>query len=113
MRRTAGARAGRRPGKVAALVALCLVPITGMAAIVFDLGMLRDDRRCAVVAADAAALAAVTDLYNNWNTNAGEDKTGTAVKSAKTTAAANGFPNSGDTTVTVNVYPSNYQQGPH
>jgi len=111
---TAGARAGGRPGKVAVLVAFCLVPITGMAALVFDLGLLRDDRRRAVVAADAAALAAATDLFNNWNTNAGEDKTGTAVKSAKTTAAANGFTDgAGGATVTVYVYPSNYQQGPH
>jgi hypothetical protein len=85
-----------------------------MAALVFDVGLLRDDRRRAVVAADAAALAAVTDLYNNWNTNAGVDKSGTAVKSAKTTAAANGFTDgSGGATVTVNVYPDNYQQGPH
>jgi hypothetical protein len=111
---TAGARAGRRPAKVAALVALSLVPITGMAALVFDLGLLRDDRRRAVVAADAAALAAATDLFNNWNTYSGEDKDGTAVKSAKTTAAANGFTDgSGGVTVTVNVYPSNFQQGPH
>jgi Flp pilus assembly protein TadG len=93
-------------------VALCLVPIIGMGVLVFDVGLLRDERRCPVVAADAAALAAVTDLYTNWNKNAGVDK-GSAVESAKTTAAANGFPNSGNSTVTVNVYPSNYQQGPH
>src|ERR1700722_30271 len=91
----------RRPGKVAPLVAVCLVPIMGMAALVFDLGMLRDERRCAVVAADSAALAAATDLYTNWNTNAGVDTSGSAVTSAKTTAAANGFPNSGNTTVNV------------
>jgi hypothetical protein len=113
MRMTAAACASRRPAKVAVLVACCLIPITGMAALVFDLGALRDDRQRAVLAADAAALAGATDLYNNWNTNEGVDASGSAVQSATTTAAANGFSNSDNATVTVNVYPSNYQGGPH
>jgi hypothetical protein len=83
----------------------------GMGALVFDIGLLRDERRRCVVATDAAALAAATDLYTNWNKNAGVDKDGTAAKSAKTTATANGFTDGDDTTVTVNVYPSNYQGG--
>src|SRR5262249_20852988 len=60
--------------------------------------------------ADAAALAAAVDLYQNYPTNGGVDQNGTARQSALTTAAAMGYPNDGDTsTVTVNVPP---QSGP-
>ena len=79
----------RRPGNVAPLVALCLIPITGIAALVMDIGLLRDQRRQAVRAADAAALAGATDLFTNYRANWGKDVDGTAVKSALTTAAGN------------------------
>ncbi len=103
----------RRPANVAPLVAFCLVPIMGIAALVMDIGLLRDERRQAVTAADAAALAGATDLFTNYTKNAGVDKSGTAVKSALTTAKANGFAQNGsNSTVTVNVNPSNYQGGP-
>src|SRR5258708_22196278 len=98
----------RRPGNVAPLVALCLIPITGIAALVMDIGLLRDQRRQAVRAADAAALAGATDLFTNYSANGGKDVNGTAAKSARTTAAANGFPQG----VTVTVWPNNYHGGP-
>jgi hypothetical protein len=110
---TVRGRSVRREGKVIVLVSLCLVPIFGMLALVIDLGVLRDDRRRAVVAADASALAAATDLYTNWNQYQGVDTQGTAVRSAKTTAAANGFADGGTTTVTVNVYPGKFSGGPN
>jgi hypothetical protein len=103
----------RRLANVAPLVALCLIPITGIAALVMDIGLLRDQRRQAVTAADAAALAGATDLFANYSINGGKDKYGTAVKSALTTAAANGFPqNGGNSTVTAKAWPDNYQGGP-
>jgi hypothetical protein len=106
-------RHGRRRGSVVTLVAVCLIPVLGVTALVLDLGVLRDDRRRAVVAADAAALAGAVDLFTHYYQNAGTDPSGTAVKSAKTTAAANGFVNDGvQTTVTATTWPNNYQGGP-
>ncbi len=103
----------RRLGSVAPLVGLCLIPIMGVAALVFDIGILRDQRRQAVRAADAAALAGATDMFKYYGVNHGNDKNKTAVQSALTTAAANGFPqNGGTSTVTVTVWPNNYQAGP-
>jgi Flp pilus assembly protein TadG len=105
--------ARRRSGSVAPLVALSLIPVMGIAALVIDIGVLRDERRQAVRAADAAALAGATDLFTNYSANGGKDKNGTAVKSALTTAAANGFPQNGNnSSVTVTVWPNNYQGGP-
>src|SRR6516165_2682386 len=103
----------RRPGSVAPLVALFMIPILGMAAIVIDIGLLRDQQQRAVTAADAAALAGATELFKSYNTYGGKDHNNAAVNSALTTAAANGFPQDGsDTNVTVNVWPNNYQGGP-
>jgi hypothetical protein len=91
---------------VACLLAVSIVPLLGIAAIALDGGLLLSDRRGAQRAADAAALAAAVDLFNNYTTNKGVDVNGTAAKSAITTAAANGFPNNGTTsTVTVHIPP--------
>ena len=94
-----------RIGAVAPLVALCLVILLGIVAIALDGGVLLDQRRQAQAAADAAALAAAVDLYQNYPTNGGVDRGGTAVKSALTTAAAMGYDNDdgNNTIVTVNV----------
>jgi hypothetical protein len=95
------------------MLAVSLVPILGITALVLDCGVLRDDRRQAVVAADAAALAGATDLFTYYATNGGADPQGTAVLSAKTIAAANGFANDGvNSTVTATTWPGNYQDGP-
>jgi Flp pilus assembly protein TadG len=96
-----------RRAKVAALVALCLVPVMGFVAIAVDGGNLMSDRRQAQRAADCAALAAATDFYKNWPTQAGSDPSGTAKQSALTTAKANGYNNDGtNSTVTVNIPPT-------
>jgi hypothetical protein len=95
-----------RRGHTVVLVAVCLIPITGIVAVVVEGGLLMSDRRQAQRAADNAALAAATDLFTNWNKNAGADPKGTASQSAVTTAAGNGFNNDGtDSTVTVNIPP--------
>jgi hypothetical protein len=80
--------------------------IMGIVAIALDGGLLFDSRRYAQATADAAALAAAVDLYQNYPHNSGVDTNSTALKSALTTAAAMGYKNDKDTsTVTVNIPP--------
>jgi hypothetical protein len=96
----------KRSGQVALLVAMCFTAVMGVLAITVDGGLLFDHRRRAQAAADAAALAAADDLYNNYRTNKGKDTGGTAKASALSTASANGFNNDGTTnSVTVNIPP--------
>jgi len=97
----------RRRGTVAVLVALSLTAVVGVAAIAMDGGLLQDESRRAQAAADAAALAAAIDLYNNYQTNAGLDpKPYTGSASALSNAAANGYANDGTRSiVTVNIPP--------
>ena len=91
---------------MAILVAASLLSLLGIAALVLDGGVLMAERRHAQAVADAAALAAACDLYANYSTNNGLDPSGTAAKSAKSTAAADGYANDGTTsTVTVNIPP--------
>jgi hypothetical protein len=95
-----------RRGHTLVLVVLCLIPITGVVAIVVDGGLLMSERRHVQRAADSAALAAATDLFTNAKTNSGTDPNGTGKQSALTTAKANGVANDGTTsTVTVNIPP--------
>jgi hypothetical protein len=89
---------------VASLVAVSLVGLLGVVAIALEGGLLFETRRHIQAAADAAALAAATDLYENYLANKGADPDGNATKSAKTTAAANGY-SSTNATVTVNIPP--------
>lgn len=106
MIRTPSALRRRRHGKVVVLVALCLTGMVGVVSIALDGGVLLDDQQQLQATADAAALAAATDLYTNYPTNQGADPKGTAAQSAQTTAAANGFTNgTNGTTVTVNIPP--------
>ena len=96
----------KRKGNVAALTALCLTGIVGIAAIALDGGLLQHDRRVAQASADAAALAAADDLYINWQSSGGLDPTGTAKNLALAIASANGFNNDGiNSIVTVNIPP--------
>jgi hypothetical protein len=79
----------------------------GLVAIALDGGLLLDDRRSCQAAADAAALAAVEDLYYNWQGNKGQDTLGSASKAALANAAANGYNNDGvSSIVTVNIPPT-------
>jgi Flp pilus assembly protein TadG len=81
--------------------------LMGVAAVALDGGLLLDQRRRLQAVADAAALAAATDLYKNYRTNNGADGGGTAKASALATAAADGFSNDGThSVVTVNIPPA-------
>jgi Flp pilus assembly protein TadG len=106
MRRTLSAPLRRRPAKVVVFVALCLTGMVGVVALAVDGGVLLDDQQQLQAAADAAALAAATDLFTNYLANQGADSSGTAAQSAQNTAAANNFTNgSNGATVTVNIPP--------
>src|SRR5947209_3815672 len=87
-------RAPRR-GMIAVAVALCMVVLFGVVAIALDGGGLLAERRHAQATADAAALAAACDLYDNYWANNGADPSGTARASALKTAASNGYANDG------------------
>jgi hypothetical protein len=91
---------------VTAQIALSMAVLLGVLALVTDGGILLVERRHAQATADAAALAAGSDLYANWNTNGGADTSGSAQSSALGVASANGYSNDGTTsTVTVNIPP--------
>jgi hypothetical protein len=92
----------RRDGFVAAKVGLCLTVIVGIVAINLDGGRLMDERRRALAAADAAALAAGANLYKHFWTAGGLDTSGAASAAAVQSAAGNGYPSSA---VTVNIPP--------
>jgi hypothetical protein len=96
----------RRRGNALAVMGVCLIVIVGALALVFDGGLLMNERRHAQSVADGAALAAAYSLYNNYSTNQGLDPNGTAVTLARTVASDNGYANDGTTsTVTVNIPP--------
>jgi len=96
----------RRPGAVVVMVAVCLTLLMAILAISLDGGSLLAERRHAQATADAAALAAASDLYEKYWTNSGLDLNGTAVASALRTAADNGYSNDGSVSrVTVHVPP--------
>jgi hypothetical protein len=96
----------RRRGIIAVFVALCLIAITGIVAISIDGGLLYLELRNARMTADAAAMAAACDLYQNYPTNQGTDPKGTAATAATTVAASNGYTNDGtNSIVAVNIPP--------
>jgi Flp pilus assembly protein TadG len=95
-----------RRGTVAIVVAVSLTALLGVLAIALDGGILLTERRGAQSTADAAALAAAADLYNNYTANQGVDVNGTAKQAALSLASANGYTNDGvNSTVTVNIPP--------
>src|SRR6185437_755387 len=97
---------GRRRGVIAVFVAVCLIAITGMVAIAIDGGMLYLELRTARMTADAAAMAAACDLYQNYPTYQGVDTPGTGAAAALSAASANGYTNDGvNSIVTVNIPP--------
>jgi hypothetical protein len=100
-------KSNNRRGTVAVLVTISLVAILGVLALALDGGLMMDNYRGVQSAADAAALAAADDLYNDYATNNGADTSGDAKTSALSTAAANGYNNDGVTNiVTVNIPPT-------
>ena len=72
----------KRRGIVAPLVAFLLIGLLGAAAFALDGGFIQDDNRSVQAAADAAALAAATELAN-YGTAANAETSG------QTTALAN------------------------
>jgi hypothetical protein len=96
------ARPARR-GNVCLLVAFSLVFIVGAAAIAIDGGLLMDDLQKLQAAADASALAGATELFKNWQSDNGLDRSNMARDAALDLAATNGFPNDGtDSVITPN-----------
>jgi len=95
----------RRPGKVVVMVAVSLVMLMGFVALSLDGGLLLDQRRKTQSTSDAAALAAAGQLYYNYTFDLGFDPSGRAKQAALDTAAANGYKNGVDCTVTVNIPP--------
>src|SRR5579871_459390 len=94
----------RRPGGVTAWVVLSISVLIGLLAIGLDGGRLMEERRHVQMAADAAALAAATDLYNHYYPNQGLDPSHTARDAALASALANGYANDGSlSVVTVHV----------
>ena len=96
-------RNGRsRAAAILVWLALSLAVIVGILAIDLDGGRLLEERRLVQSAADAAALAAGMNLYGNYWTNNGQDRTGAAAAAALTAASANGISSNN---VTVNIPP--------
>jgi Flp pilus assembly protein TadG len=80
-----------RRGSVTVEVAVLAPVLVAIMAFAVDGGMAFQEKRKAQACADAAALAAATDLYSNWPANSGTDTNGTALSSAQTTIVANGY----------------------
>lgn len=96
-----------RRGATAVLVAVSLVGVISVVALAIDAGMLFDTRRSVQAAADAAALSAADDLFNNYSKHMGLDPSGSGKASALSTAKSNGFSNDGvQSVVTVHIPPS-------
>ena len=100
-----------RRGIIAVFVALCLVALVGMAAISVDGGLLYLEQRRAQAGADAAAMAAACDLFENYPTDSGRDTGHTAVAAALACATGNGYTNDRTTSaVDVDIPP---KSGPY
>src|SRR4051812_46865810 len=100
-------QAAGRPGAVVFWVLICLSVLIGVVALSLDGGRMMDERRHAQVAADAAALSAAIELYNNYNADQGTDPQNVARNAALQSAVSNGYGNDGQSSVvTVNVPPT-------
>jgi Flp pilus assembly protein TadG len=103
---SARAKTSQRHGVVLPATAFAMVVLIGVTAIVMDGGLLLADKRQCQSAADAAALAAAIDLFENFEKNYGADPSGTAATSAAKTATDNGFTDGvNGKTVKVNIPP--------
>ena len=97
-------RQSDRRGNVVVIVAFSLVAIFGVIALAIDGGLLLDNRRHVQATADAAALAAASDMFKNYTTYYGVDTKGTAESSALTFIQENGYTDE-NSKVTVNIPP--------
>src|SRR2546423_3459624 len=97
----------RRRGAIVPWLLLGAGVIIGVVALGTDGGRMLQERRRAQAAADAAALAAGADLYQNHWTYFGKDPGGTAHAAALKLAAPNGYANAGlNSLVNVNIPPT-------
>lgn len=109
MRCPSFSRFNARRGAVAAQMTLSMSVLLAVAALALDYGILLLERRQAQASADAASLAAATELYNSYGTNSGVDPgpDHPAATNGRAVADANGYTN--DTTnsvVTINIPPT-------
>lgn len=97
----------RRRGAVAILVAVAMTALLSIVALSLDGGTLLAERRHAQATADAAAMSAASELFQNYWTDSGADNEDhTAKASALATALANGYEEDGEnSTVEVNIPP--------
>jgi hypothetical protein len=92
---------------VVIVVAVSLIVLLGITAITVDGGMLYNELRKVRATADAAAMAAACDLFENYPKNQGLDPANKAHDIARNVAASNGYRHNGTTcTVTVSIPPS-------
>jgi len=96
----------QRRGSMLIWLLLSLTVIVGVVALGMDGGRLFEQRRHIQSTADAAALAAATQLYEHHASDQGLDNSGAAAEAALSIAAANGCSNDGiNSSVTVNIPP--------
>ena len=102
----------QRRGAVAILVAVLLPVLLGFLALTLEGGLSRDTRRRVQGAADAAALAAATELFSHYpaiedSNFSNGDPGGAGAAAAMASAAVNGFADGdGRSTVVVNLPPA-------
>jgi len=87
-----------RKGAVTVTAALCLSAFLGVLALAIDGGLWMAERRRAQAAADSAALAAASVLYERFNADKGLDPTGKAKAAAIEYAEKYGYTNDETTT---------------
>lgn len=105
-------KAHRRTGAVIVLVAVSLVVLLSIVALALDGGGLLDRRRSVQSTADAAAVAAATELFRNYPTYKGLDGNGAAKSRALAIAAANGYNNDGtNSVVQIRTSPETFSGG--
>src|SRR5687767_7757334 len=94
---TGSARNGSRRGAILIVVAMSMLGLMGVLVLCIDGGTLQHQKRMAQTAADAGALAGAVEILRN--------RPDSAVASAKSESARNGFPDRvGGNVVTV-TYP--------
>ncbi len=109
-----GAKQGaqNRRGVVAVFAAICMVVIVSVVAIVVDSGMVRDRRRHVQASADAAAMAAAIELFNNYLqvSSASSDPGGRARAGALSILQDNGYTPS-NAEIIINIPPRESRSG--
>ena len=107
LRRSPFSPLSKRSAHTTVWLMLCIGVIIAIVALAMDGGRILQERRHVQAAADAAAIAAAIDLYENYSINAGTDPSHTARDAARSSAADNGYSNDGtNSIVTVNVPPT-------